>query len=155
MRTDQEQSSAPRDLEPAQAPEMRRKTFHLMRRALQEHNAQWQTQLPDLTKPQYAALRAVGEQPGIEQSAVAAVAGIDKATLAVLLLRLEERGLITRAVDPADRRRRLVHLTEAGDQEIRTVVPIAAEVDAHLLDRLTPHEREQLHQLLAKLTAKP
>jgi DNA-binding MarR family transcriptional regulator len=134
---------------------MRRKTFHLMRRALQEHNAQWQVRLPDLTKPQYAALRAVGEQPGIEQSAVAAVAGIDKATLAVLLLRLEERGLISRAVDPADRRRRLVYLTEAGEQEIRTIVPIAAEVDNHLLARLTPKECDVLQELLTKLTAKP
>ncbi|MEX2969626.1 MarR family winged helix-turn-helix transcriptional regulator [Streptomyces sp. C184] len=136
-------------------PEMRHKSFHLMRRALQEHNAHWQTRFPHLTKPQYAALSAVGEQPGIEQSAVATAAGIDKATLAAVLLRLEQRGLITRAVDPDDRRRRLVHLTDEGDQEIRNVFPVAGEVDALLLDRLTPQEREQLQQLLTKLTTTP
>jgi DNA-binding MarR family transcriptional regulator len=122
-----------------------------MRRALQEHGAHWQTRLPQLTKPQYAAMRAVRERPGIEQSAVAAAAGIDKATLAAVLLRLEERGLITRTVDPADRRRRLVELTADGDQEVSRTFPVAAEVDARLLDHLTPAEREQLHALLAKL----
>jgi MarR family transcriptional regulator, temperature-dependent positive regulator of motility len=142
-----------RDQEPVL--EMHRKTFHVMRRALQEHGTHWQTRLPHLTKPQYAALRAVGEHPGIEQSAVAAAAGIDKATLAALLFRLEQRGLITRTVDPADRRCRLVHLTAAGHNEIRTAFPVAAEVDAVLLTRLTHREREQLHQLLAKLITTP
>jgi DNA-binding MarR family transcriptional regulator len=136
-------------------PEMHRKTFHLMRRVLQEHGAHWQSRLPHLTKPQYAVLRAVGEQSGIEQSAVAAAAGIDKATLAAVLLRLEQRGLITRAVDPGDRRRRLVHLTDDGDEEIHHTFPVAAEVDAVLLDRLTPKEREQLQRLLTKLTTNP
>lgn len=134
-------------------PDLRSKTFHLMRRALQEHNSHWQARLPHLTKPQYAALRAVGRQPGIEQSAVAAAAGIDKATLADVLFRLERRGLITRAVDTADRRRRLIRLTDEGEREIRAVLPVAAEVDALLLDRLTPSERDRLQRLLAKLTA--
>ncbi|MFF4752114.1 MarR family winged helix-turn-helix transcriptional regulator [Streptomyces sp. NPDC002514] len=156
MEMEQESSVAPGQGPGAtRVPEMHSKTFHLMRRVLQEHGAHWQGRLPHLTKPQYAVLRAVGEQPGIEQSAVAVSAGIDKATLAAVLLRLEQRGLIIRTVDLADRRRRLVHLTEEGDQEIRQTFPVAAEVDAALLDRLTPKERTQLQHLLAKLTDTP
>ena len=75
--------------------DLHRQTFHLMRRVLQEHGAHWQTRLPQLTKPQYAVLRAIGERPGIEQTAVGTAAGIDKATLAAVLLRLEQRDLIT------------------------------------------------------------
>ncbi|WP_369125684.1 MarR family winged helix-turn-helix transcriptional regulator [Catenulispora rubra] len=131
---------------------MRSKTFHLMRLALQEHAARWQEALPNLTKPQYAVLRAIGEQPGIEQSAVSTAAGTDKATLAAILQRLEDRGLLTRAVDPTDRRRRLIHLTPAGEKEIGATFPQVAEVDAQLLERLTPRERDQLQRLLAKLT---
>lgn len=131
--------------------ELYRKTFHLMRRVLQEHGANWQTRLPRLTKPQYAVLRAVRERPGIEQSAVAAAAGIDKATLAAVLLRLEQRGLLTRRIDVSDRRRRLLELTDTGVREVRQTIPVAAEVDAHLLDRLDPDECEHLHALLTKL----
>jgi MarR family transcriptional regulator, temperature-dependent positive regulator of motility len=133
--------------------ELYRKTFHLMRRVLQEHGAHWQSRLPQLTKPQYAVLRAVRERPGIEQSAVATAAGIDKATLAAVLLRLEQRGLLTRRIDVTDRRRRLVKLTDAGVREVRRTLPVAAEVDARLLDRLDAAEREQLHTLLTKLVA--
>jgi DNA-binding MarR family transcriptional regulator len=131
--------------------ELYRKTFHLMRRALQEHGARWQARLPLLTKPQYAVLRAVRQRPGIEQSAVGTAACIDKATLAAVLLRLEQRSLLTRTVDPSDRRRRLLELTAAGRQEVADTIPVAASVDSGLLDRLTQAERDQLHALLVKL----
>lgn len=131
--------------------ELHRRIFHLMRRVLQEHGAHWQNHLPHLTKPQYAVLRAVGEQPGIEQSAVCAAAGLDKATLAAVLIRLEQRGLVTRTIDATDRRRRLLELTETGAREVRESLPVASDVDAHQLGRLSPDEREQLHALLAKL----
>lgn len=65
--------------------------FHLLRRTLQEHSANWQARLLQLTKPQYAVLRAVDQHPGLEQVAVGQHAAIDKATLASLLLRLEQR----------------------------------------------------------------
>jgi hypothetical protein len=38
---------------------------------------------------------------------------------------------------------------------IHHTFPVAAEVDAVLLDRLTPEERGHLQRLLAKLTATP
>lgn len=151
MRTDTGTSAGDGSGPATGGSELYRKTFHLMRRVLQEHGAQWQTRLPQLTKPQYAVLRAVRESPGIEQSAVAAVAGIDKATLAAVLLRLEQRGLLGRTVDATDRRRRLLRLTEAGMREVRRTLPVATEVDASLLDRLDPAEREQLHHLLTKI----
>lgn len=151
MRTDTGTFSGDGSGPAAGGPELYRKTLHLMRRVLQEHGAHWQTRLPQLTKPQYAVLRAVRESPGIEQSAVAAVAGIDKATLAAVLLRLEQRGLLGRTVDATDRRRRLLRLTDAGMHEVRRALPVAAEVDAYLLDRLDPAEREQLHHLLTKI----
>lgn len=122
-----------------------------MRRILQEHNAHWQERLPDVTKPQYAVLRLVAAQPDIEQSAVSAATAIDKATLAVLLLRLEKQGLITRTVDPADRRRRLLRITAAGARRLTAVSRLAERVNSEMLARLTTAERDQLHQLLAKL----
>lgn len=127
--------------------------FHQMRIVLQEHNAHWQAQVTDLTKPQYAVLRAIEAEPGIEQSAVASAAATDKATLAVLLLRLESRGLLTRSVDPADRRRKLLTLTPGGQALISRIRPVVDGISADLLARLTEREQTQLTRLLAKLAA--
>ncbi|EQD84743.1 DNA-binding MarR family transcriptional regulator [Saccharopolyspora erythraea NRRL 2338] len=132
--------------------ELDQPVFHLMRRALQEHGARWQARLPHLTKPQYAVLSAISRRPGIEQAALGQLAAIDKATLASLLLRLEQRGLVRRAVDETDRRRRLLELTDEGRAELRTTEPVAEEVDTAMLDRLTTREREQLRRLLGKLS---
>lgn len=135
--------SAPVDLDNA--------VFHLLRRVLQEHGASWQTRLPRLTKPQYAVLHAIGETPGIEQAALRHRAAIDKATLASLLVRMEQRRLIERTVDSQDRRHRLLRLTAEGTTELEASTPVANSVDAGMLRRLSLAEREQLHALLGKL----
>lgn len=138
----------------SEAPvELNSVVFHLLRRVLQEHGSSWQTRLPNLTKPQYAVLHAIGETPGIEQATLRNRAAIDKATLASLLLRMEQRGLIERDVDEHDRRQRVLQLTEQGRRELDASTPIADSIDAALLERLNPHEREQLRGLLGKLAS--
>ena len=62
--------------------ELRQEAFHLLRQLFQQHTAQWQHALPELTKPQYAVMRSVAEHPGIEQVALTEVAVSTKATLA-------------------------------------------------------------------------
>jgi len=133
--------------------ELEQAVFHRIRRVMQEHTANWQQRLPELTKPQYAVLWAVHEKPGIEQAQLGQRAAIDKATLASLLLRMEQRGLIRRTVDATDRRRRLLELTEEGKRTLRRSIPIADAVDSQLLSRLTPEERGELHRLLGKLAS--
>ena len=62
--------------------ELRQEAFHLLRQLFQQHTAQWQHALPELTKPQYAVMRSIAEHPGIEQVALTEVAVSTKATLA-------------------------------------------------------------------------
>ena len=116
--------------------------FHRIRRVMRAHA--FGSALPELTKPQYAVLWAVHEKPGIEQAQLGQRAAIDKATLASLLLRMEQRGLIRRTVDATDRRRRLLELTEEGKRTLRRSIPVADAVDSQLLARLTPEERGEL-----------
>ena len=49
---------------------LRNKAFHQLRQLFQQHTARWQHELPDLTKPQYAVMRAIADKPGIEQVAL-------------------------------------------------------------------------------------
>ncbi|MDU5000024.1 MAG: MarR family transcriptional regulator, partial [Enterobacteriaceae bacterium] len=94
--------------------ELRKEAFHLLRQLFQQHTARWQQVLPELTKPQYAVMRSIAENPGIEQVALTEVAVSTKATLAEMLSRMETRGLVRREHEPDDKRRRFLFLTEEG-----------------------------------------
>jgi DNA-binding MarR family transcriptional regulator len=49
---------------------------------------------------------------------------MDRSTLTANLKPLERRGLVTSAVDPGDRRSRLLALTKAGAVVLRSALPI-------------------------------
>jgi DNA-binding MarR family transcriptional regulator len=130
---------------------LRNEAFHLLRQLFQQHTAHWQQALPALTKPQYAVMRSVAENPGIEQVALTEVAVSTKATLAEMLSRMEQRDLVRRERDPADKRRRFVYLTEAGETLLATAMPVGNRVDEAFLGRLNKEEREQFSRLVDKM----
>jgi DNA-binding MarR family transcriptional regulator len=127
--------------------------FHVMRRVMQKHTSRWQEEVPELTKAQYAVLRAVGETPGIEQGALVDAAASSKATLTEMLLRLEKRGLVVRHARADDKRRREVELTPAGKELLSRSLRHVEQVDTGLLDRLPPHDRAELLRILRTLAA--
>ena len=70
-----------------------------------------------LTVRQYRLLRSVEEAgPGLRMAALADVMLTDAARATRMVDELQDRGLLFRAVDPADGRRRLVTLTAAGHE---------------------------------------
>lgn len=130
---------------------LRQEAFHLLRQLFQQHTAQWQRAQPDLTKPQYAVMRAIAENPGTEQVDLIEVAVSTKATLAEMLSRMETRGLVRREQDPADKRRRFVFLTREGEALLASRIPVGNDVDEAFLGRLTPQERETFSRLVRKM----
>lgn len=80
-----------------------------------------------LTGPQRVALRVLGRRPGLSAGALAGILRLHPSTLTGILQRLEARGLIRRAVDPADRRRSRFELSARGR---RLDVPTARTVEA-------------------------
>lgn len=131
--------------------ELRNTAFHLLRQLFQQHTARWQHELPELTKPQYAVMRAIAEHPGIEQIALMEAAVSTKATLAEMLSRMESRGLVTRESDLQDKRRRFVYLTGEGETLLTSAMPLGDRVDDEFLGRLSDDEREQFTQLVRKM----
>jgi len=65
--------------------------------------------------------------------------------------RAEERELIERRRDPADRRRHLVKLTPAGKKTLSKLRALQASIDADFLEPLDAEERATLHTLLHRL----
>lgn len=127
--------------------------FHLMRKLVQEHTACWQTQMSQLTKPQYAVLHAIAEHPGIEQVELTSTSVTTKATLAEMLGRMEKRGLIYRKPSDTDKRRRFVYLTEEGQTLLASSIPTANQVDAVFLQRLTAEEQDEFVRMLNAMTS--
>jgi DNA-binding MarR family transcriptional regulator len=81
-----------------------------------------------VTGPQRLVIRLIGQKPNQTASEIADMLGKHPSTLTGVLARLEERNLITRAVDAEDRRRARFTLTAAGkriDRERRGTVEAA------------------------------
>ncbi|MFI0464329.1 MULTISPECIES: MarR family winged helix-turn-helix transcriptional regulator [Saccharopolyspora] len=57
---------------------------------------------------------ACEDSAGVNQRSVAATMGLDPSQIVGLIDELEERGLVARTPDPADRRNRLIAATEEG-----------------------------------------
>lgn len=88
-----------------------------------------------------ASLRLDGPQ---SPSQLAALLDITTASATELLDRLVHRGFITRTPHPRDRRKLLIKLTEAGAEQISTVLNSFAARLEPLTDRLDPHQRRAL-----------
>lgn len=81
-----------------------------------------------VTSSQRLVIRVLGQSPGITARELAGALGIHPSTLTGVLARLEQRELIRRTVDPADRRRARFVLTERGkriDREKKGTVEAA------------------------------
>ena len=122
-----------------------------LRRASQAWTALWLDRVPDLTNPQFAVLLLLGQRGPLDQSELSVLASIDRATLSVLLDRLQARGLVTKAIDPANRRRRVVELTADGYRRLDAAVNVATGVIDEVRGRFDPNEFQQLVRLLCAL----
>jgi len=94
--------------------------------------------------------RVTGE-PGIDQNAVAARMGVDRARVSQLAEELEALGLIDRRVNGADRRARVLRLTPRGERLRARLQPAVRAAQMRVLAPLAPHERELLLDLLGRV----
>lgn len=95
----------------------------------------------DLTPMQYAVLRAVEAEPGIDQITLAGLVALDRSNVARLCAALELRALLRRLPDPQDRRARRLTLTKEGETLLRQAEPEVQRVQDDLLSPLAPAER--------------
>ncbi|MFA7680292.1 MAG: MarR family transcriptional regulator [Pigmentiphaga sp.] len=124
---------------------------HLLRRAHQIAMGMFADLVgPDITPTQFAILRMVLEQPGIDQVSLAKLIALDNSTAAQTAVRLEKRGLLSRQVSETDRRLLSLTLTESGERLLQQTLDGVHTMRTRLLSPLNPQERAIFMELLAK-----
>jgi DNA-binding MarR family transcriptional regulator len=105
----------------------------------------------DITPTQFGIMLAIAAQPGIDQSTAAEERGVDRATMASIVARLEQNGYIRRVTGRADRRQKLLTLTAAGKKLLAKAQAPAERATERALEPLSPRERKALKRLMEKL----
>ena len=96
------------------------------------------------------ALKVLSDRGPMTQHALGSALSLDPSNVVGLLNELEERSLITRQRDPADRRRHIVSLSPAGAGEVEQSTAQMRRVEDDLLAALSPMERALLVDLLTR-----
>ena len=100
---------------------------------------------------EFGLLTVLSKRPGITQQELASLARVDPSSMVAVLDELERRGVAERRVDPQDRRRRAVHLTAKGEEQMHVLQEEARKAAEQFLGPLSDDERATLNGLLRKL----
>ncbi|WP_395686827.1 MarR family winged helix-turn-helix transcriptional regulator [Caenimonas koreensis] len=128
---------------------------HLIRRAHQQAVAIFmeETLAFDVTPVQFAILNALIADPGEDQVTLAAKVAFDAATFGSVIARLESKGWVRRKADAADRRRKLLWITPAGQKAALAMKRAVTRAQSRIVGPLDANERQQFIALLAKMVS--
>jgi DNA-binding MarR family transcriptional regulator len=104
-----------------------------------------------VTPVQYSILTVASAKPGLDQAAMANEVGVDRATMADVLARLERRGLVRRSRAARDARLKLVHVTVAGKRLLTRMDQHARDAHERTISPLPPAERAAFIDALVRL----
>ena len=101
-----------------------------------------------ITPLQYTALTVLERRSDLSTAALARNSFVTDQSAADMVTVLEERGLVERRPDPADRRRRVLRLTARGRQLLDALRDDVARVEARMLEPLGPAEADDLRRAI-------
>lgn len=101
----------------------------------------------------YVALAYLRDVEHAPQQLMCEIFGVDANNMVLLLNALEAAGYIARVRDPADRRRHLVELTDAGRTALERAEIAQGAIEDEILGALSVPERATLRELLARALA--
>lgn len=127
---------------------------HLIRRAQRVHTATWNSVFgSEVTGPQYATLVAIAMWPESDQQTAGELAGLDKATMAGVIKRLEARGFIRRRQAEDDRRRQMISIAPAAEKRMDDFAARAVCVHDALAAKLPAGTESETISLLRKIAS--
>lgn len=105
----------------------------------------------DLRPVDFSVLSLIAHNPGITSRQLCSTLGIQPPNLVGMINALEQRQVIMRLPHPTDGRAMGLHLTASGAALMREAERTAAQLEAEVAARLTPHENKTLIRLLKKV----
>jgi len=105
----------------------------------------------DLQPPLFRVLNLVEAAEGQSQQAIGEAIQVPPSRMVALVDELEQRGLVERRPDPADRRVRALFLTEKGRKTLTRGREIAKQHEKELTRGMAAADRKRLTELLQKI----
>lgn len=105
----------------------------------------------NLSIPEWRVMAVLGQQPGLSADQVCSETEMEKVPVSRAVSKLLDKGLLKRDFSGDDRRRSILHLSEAGYGMYAQIVPLALAYEVELKSALTGEEQAQLAILLDKL----
>jgi DNA-binding MarR family transcriptional regulator len=126
---------------------------HLIRRLQQIAVAIFMAETAEfgITPVQYSALLAVRNHKGIDQTTLTEIIAFDRSTIGEVLRRLENKGLIRRAVSAKDRRTRMLYITPAGRRLLGRARKVVDAAQLKIVAPLNHRERAKFMDMMRKL----
>ena len=107
----------------------------------------------EITPLQFQTLRRLHDQGPMTQNELGRSVGMPPANIHRTVRGLLDRQLVMLTSSSADRRLKLVELTDHGEQTFQTVLPAADAANARTLSVLDPHEQRIMIDSLWKLAS--
>ena len=128
---------------------------HLLRRCVQYANDLFSREpgASDLTKQQFTVLAAVEQNEGISQTDLVGITGIDRSTLAEMIRRMIEKGLLDRERTESDQRANAVRMAAAGRTALRSARSASDRVERTLLAGLSASDRPRFLKMLSSVAS--
>jgi len=101
-----------------------------------------------LTRSQWRAVVYLSRSEGMNQACLADMLEIEPITLARMIDKLEQRGLIERRVDPGDRRAWRLFLKEEARPLLEAIAPLGETTRAEALEGVGDEVRDRLMETL-------
>lgn len=101
---------------------------------------------------QYSVLELIEKNPGVNQMSLAEASGIDRTTVVPIINRFVRLGWVRRTRRTEDRRMYSLRVTAAGQAILDRALSLIEAHEQQLVRDLSPSEREQLVELLARVS---
>ncbi|MDX1455482.1 MAG: MarR family transcriptional regulator [Gammaproteobacteria bacterium] len=104
-----------------------------------------------LTGPQLVCVRQLLKHGSMTPGELAKRISLSPATITGIVDRLEKRGLVTRERSQEDKRKVVIALTPAGEQQVEQMPPPLHETFLRRLEQLSEDEQDEIDEVLAKI----
>lgn len=111
-----------------------------------------QTEFADI-RPTHGCVFRFVKDDGMRLTTLADLAGMTKQSVGEVVDDLVARGYVQRIPDPADKRAKLICLTERGEEAQATGFGLFAEVEKRWIERYGPERVAQMRELLEEIAA--